>query len=87
LESLSAGSGFTAVLVFALYVSSPSVTILYRYPEYLWLTSVVLVYWIGRLLILAHRGDMDDDPVAFAATDWPSLVCVGIAAATFVLSL
>jgi 4-hydroxybenzoate polyprenyltransferase len=87
LESLSAGSGFTAVLVFALYVSSPSVTMLYRYPEYLWLTSVVLVYWIGRLLILAHRGDMDDDPVAFAATDWPSLVCVGIAAATFVLSL
>ena len=28
LELLSAGSGFTAVLVFALYVSSPSVTIL-----------------------------------------------------------
>ena len=87
LEMLSAASAFTAVLVFALYIDSPAVAALYRSPERLWLLCVLLIYWLGRVHLLAHRGDMHDDPVVFAATDRTSLVCVCLGGLTFLASL
>ncbi|MGH6995549.1 MAG: hypothetical protein ACREES_07610, partial [Stellaceae bacterium] len=48
---------------------------LYRSPEYLWAICLVLFYWISRVLLLTHRGEMHDDPVVFAATDPKSLIC------------
>jgi hypothetical protein len=62
-------------MIFALYINSPAVAALYRAPEYLWAICLVLFYWISRVLLLTHRGDMHDDPVVFAATDLKSLVC------------
>jgi 4-hydroxybenzoate polyprenyltransferase/phosphoserine phosphatase len=75
LQALAAGSGFTAVLVLALYVNGPDVALLYRHPGRLWLLAVVLIYWLGRVLLLTARGEMRDDPVVFAATDRISLGC------------
>jgi len=34
----------------------------------------VLLYWVSRAWVVAHRGDMHDDPIVFAATDRPSQV-------------
>jgi len=34
------------------------------------------MYWISRVWFLAHRGQMQDDPVKFALTDSRSWVCV-----------
>lgn len=77
--TLAAAAGFNAVTVFALYVSSDSVRQLYRHPTLLWLICPILMYWIARVLMLAHRRLMDDDPIAFALRDWRSCVClVGI---------
>jgi len=87
LEALAAASGFTAIQVFALYLNSDAVKALYHSPARLSMLCVIMVYWIGRVLMLAHRGEMHDDPVVFAATDRTSLVCVAVAAGVVAASL
>ncbi|NRB41356.1 MAG: UbiA family prenyltransferase [Pseudomonadales bacterium] len=74
IASLGAASGYIAVMVFALYVDSTAVTGLYVSPPILWLACPILLYWISRVWILAHRGEMDDDPIVFAVKDPQSLV-------------
>ncbi|WP_410217224.1 UbiA family prenyltransferase [Paracoccus sp. (in: a-proteobacteria)] len=76
--ALAAASGFNAVTVFILYVSSESVQALYAIPQVLWLGAPVLTYWIARMLMLAHRRVMNDDPVAFAVKDRVSMICVAL---------
>lgn len=77
LEMLATASGLVAVLVLALYINSPDVVRLYALPQALWAGCLVLLYWLGRILILTHRGVMHDDPVVFAVTDRVSLLCGG----------
>lgn len=78
LLGLAAASGFNAVTVFILYAASDSVGLIYDSPRILWLGGPILTYWIARMLILAHRRTMQDDPVAFAITDRESMVCLGL---------
>lgn len=85
LSSLASSGGYVAVLVFALYINSPEVRLLYSYPQGLWLLCPMLIYWISRITLIANRGHLDDDPVAFALRDRATWV-VGILAA-FVLML
>ncbi len=73
-SSFGAASGYIAVLVFALYVNSPEVAELYSKPDVLWMACPVLLYWISRVWILAHRGEMHDDPIVFAVKDLQSLI-------------
>lgn len=87
LEGLAAASGFVAVMVFILYVSSPAVAALYRHPERLWFAGVVLMYWISRVLILTHRGWMHDDPLVFAAKDWKSIACAAFIGLVILISI
>ena len=74
LGALAAASGFNAVTVFALYVYSETVHRLYRHPDVLWLICPILLYWVGRALIMADRRLMGEDPVEFALKDWNSLL-------------
>jgi 4-hydroxybenzoate polyprenyltransferase len=69
LLSLGSAAGYGAVLVVALYLSSPEVAVLYAHPERLWPVCPMLLYWISRMLILANRGEMDDDPIIFSVRD------------------
>lgn len=78
LEMLAASSGFVSILVLALYIHSPEVATLYTHPKILWCGGLVLVYWLCRILVLTHRGQMDDDPVIYAVTDKISLLCGGL---------
>lgn len=87
LEAMAAAAGFTSVLVFALYMKSVDVALLYSNPPRLWLVPIILIYWISRVLMLTHRGEMHDDPVIFAATDRTSLACGAACVAVFVASL
>src|SRR5690554_981069 len=75
--ALGAASGYMAVLVFALYVNNPEVLSLYTTPAYLWLVCPILLYWVSRAWIIAHRGQMHDDPIVFAVRDKQSLL-VGV---------
>ena len=76
--SLAAAAGFNAVTVFALYVSSDAVRQLYHHPAALWLVCPILMYWLGRALMMAHRRLMDDDPIVFALKDINSVVAFGL---------
>jgi 4-hydroxybenzoate polyprenyltransferase len=73
LSGLAAASGYCSVLVLALYFNSPEVHALYSHPGRLWLVCPPMIYWVSRLLLLAHRGELHDDPVVFAVTDRVSL--------------
>lgn len=69
LESLGSASGYQSILVLALYINSSASEALYRHPQALWLLCPLLLYWISRLWMIAHRGLMTDDPMVFALTD------------------
>jgi 4-hydroxybenzoate polyprenyltransferase len=75
--TLGASSGCLAVLVLALYVNSPEVQVLYRTPPLLLLICPLLLYWISRVWMLAHRGRMHEDPIVFALKD-PISYLVGL---------
>ena len=64
--ALAAAAGFNAVTIFALYVSSDRVVLHeYRHPQALWLVCPILIYWLSRTLLMAHRRQVDDDPIVF----------------------
>ena len=67
-------AGLLAVLVFALYINSPAMTVYYSSPKALWGICLVLVYWLLRIWFLAARDQLHDDPVLFAVKDKGSLV-------------
>lgn len=69
MTALAAGSGFAAVVVFALYTQSSAEQTLYSRPVFLWAICPLLLYWLGRLTLLANRGAVADDPVVFALRD------------------
>jgi len=79
--SMATASGYVSVLVVMLYLTSPEVLELYGYPQALWGIGFVLLYWLSRMVIIAHRGNMHDDPLVFAVKDRVSLMCFFLIAA------
>ena len=84
IQSLGGASGYLAVLVLALYINSTASEALYRHPQVLWLLCPMLLYWISRVWLIAHRGAMHDDPVVFALTDGVSRIVLLICASVVV---
>lgn len=85
--TLGMGAATLAVLVLALYVTSPEVQRLYRQPEVLWLLCPTVTYWQMRFWLLARRGVVADDPVLYALRDLPSLCVLVTCVACVVLAL
>lgn len=83
LQSLGIGAGYLSVLVLALYINSPDIAELYRRPKFIWMLCVLMLYWVSRVWMKAHRGTMNEDPVVFALKD-PISLCVGVLAAVTV---
>ncbi|OWV81652.1 hypothetical protein ATY75_27680 [Rhizobium sp. N122] len=83
--ALAAGAGMNALTLFALYAASENAQDIFARPGMLWLVGPILACWIARILMLAHRGQMHDDPVVFAFKDKVSLATLG-AASLFVLA-
>jgi 4-hydroxybenzoate polyprenyltransferase len=73
-QTLGITSGFSAVLVLALYLNSETVVKLYRNPEFIWGAVPVMLFWISWMWMQAHRGQMHDDPLVFAVKDKASLL-------------
>jgi len=78
-------SGYLSVLVLALYVSSKEVMTLYAWPQAIYMLCPLLLYWITRVWLLAHRGEVHDDPIVFALTDRVSYG-VGLVAGIIILA-
>ncbi|MDH5189678.1 MAG: UbiA family prenyltransferase [Gammaproteobacteria bacterium] len=86
LRTMGIGSGFISVLILALYIDSPNIKILYTHPEYVWLLCPLFLYWISRIWLKTHRGEMHDDPVVFALRDYASILIACIGAVIFWLA-
>jgi len=76
--TLGTSSGYLAVLVLALYANSQELAKgihrLYKTPLLLLLMCPLLLYWVSRVWLLAHRGEMHEDPIVFAIKDRASYV-------------
>ncbi|MNP32726.1 hypothetical protein D3C76_1259260 [compost metagenome] len=77
IASLGAASGYLSVMVLALYIQDVSTAAMYEYPQIIWLACPLLLFWITRVWMLSHRGQMHEDPVVFAIKDRLSL-CIGV---------
>ena len=63
------GSGLMAGLVLALYINDRAIQSLYPHWQMLWFVCPLFIYWIVRVWLVAHRGNMHDDPIVFAFRD------------------
>ncbi|MEJ2361885.1 MAG: UbiA family prenyltransferase [Gammaproteobacteria bacterium] len=80
-------SGYLSVLVTVLYINDLQADTLYRYPVWLWPISLAVLYWISRIWLLAHRGELHEDPVLFAIHDRTSYVLVLLVAISLLLAI
>lgn len=87
LRSFGTSSAFAAVMVFAIYINSSEVVMLYRRAELLWLIVPLMILWLCRVWLLASRGELDEDPLIFALTDRMSLAIGLLIAAIVVLAI
>jgi len=86
LQTIGASAGVVSVLVLALYIQDPASEVIYSRPEFLWLLTPLLLYWISRLWIKVGRGEMSEDPVFFALTDAASWAVTVLAAGVILLA-
>jgi 4-hydroxybenzoate polyprenyltransferase/phosphoserine phosphatase len=87
LQSFGTGAGYLSVLVLALYINSPEIQALYHRPKVIWILCILMLYWISRVWMTAHRGSMHDDPVVYALRDRVSLGIGVLAAITVAIAV
>ena len=80
LRSFGTASAYSAVVIFAMYISGQSSSALYHHPNRLWLMLPLMIFWVSRAWMLASRGELNEDPVVWAVTDRVSLL-LGVAIA------
>ena len=86
LASKGTASGYVAVLVLALYIASGSLSPPYSRHQLMWLVCPLLLYWVGYLWLIAHRGKMHHDPLVFALRDGTSRVLILLMLVTVLLA-
>jgi 4-hydroxybenzoate polyprenyltransferase len=87
LFSFGSAAGVSSVVLLVLYIIFDAFTeTFYGNTNWLWMMPVVLLLWIARVWLVAGRGELDDDPVAFAMRDKPSLMLGILMVAAFALA-
>jgi len=86
LLALGPACAAVSALVLGLYIQGDFVATLYRSPAALWALVPLLVYWSGRIWLLANRGEVDDDPILFMSRDRTSWIVAALALATFAVA-
>ncbi|MDE2433827.1 MAG: UbiA family prenyltransferase [Burkholderiales bacterium] len=87
LQNLGSASGYLSILVLALYVNSPEISVMYHHPKIVWLLVPVMLYWVSRIWVETHRGNMHDDPLVYALKDRVSLLTGVVAAVVLWLAM
>lgn len=81
---LGVGSLVAAILVFVLYLTQEAFSAAHlAAPKLLWAFPPALFLIAGRVWLVSGRGELDDDPVAFAVKDRASLAVVGLLGLVF----
>ncbi len=86
ISSLGGSAGYLSVLVLALYIQDSHTASLYATPTFIWLACPLLLFWISRAWLIAHRGHMHDDPIVFALKDPVSWFMAVLFVLVFVLA-
>ena len=87
LMSIGTSAGLGSVLILALYLNNSETNVMYPNTTWLWLMPPLLLYWTNRMWMKAHRGEVDDDPIVFAARDWQSLLVLFLSVCIFFAAL
>ncbi|HIA08917.1 MAG TPA: UbiA family prenyltransferase [Chromatiaceae bacterium] len=69
LSQFGSASSYMAILVLALYINSENISAMYQRPELIWILCPLMLYMITRIWLLAHRDEIDEDPVVFIMSD------------------
>ncbi|MFT4262853.1 MAG: UbiA family prenyltransferase [Nocardioides sp.] len=87
LSMVGVSSSIASVLTFALFVQDGTTIGLYKTPGALWMSVPVLLGWLLRVWLLAHRGELDEDPILFAIKDRVSLVLGAVVGVIFLFAM
>lgn len=68
-QMFGVSSGLVSVLILGFYIDQHAAQLAFKHPIILGLLCPLLLYWIFRIWLHAHRGIMHDDPVVFAIRD------------------
>jgi uncharacterized protein with PQ loop repeat len=76
---IGVGLGIASLVIFALFIASNQQGgTHYSRPELLWIAHTAITYWLLRLWLKTHRGQMNDDPIIFALKDKASRGVIAI---------
>lgn len=78
LHSAGLAAAYLSVVILAIYVNNPTVTLLYAHSDRLLLVCPLLLYWSTRTWLRAHRRRAHDDPVLLVALDPVTYVLLAI---------
>lgn len=86
--AMGAAATFASIIVVVLYIVEEAfATVGYGAPEFLWAAPALILLWTQRIWLLAHRGELDDDPVSFAIRDRVSLLLGAVLGVFFVAAV
>jgi 4-hydroxybenzoate polyprenyltransferase len=86
--ALGVASAIAGVLIMILYLIEDAFPRQqYAEPQFLWAGPPILFLFLGRLWLLCQRGELNDDPVAFAMRDGVSLALGAAIVAVALLAL
>jgi 4-hydroxybenzoate polyprenyltransferase len=84
---LGLATGTASVLILVLFLIFDAFEReIYTNPHWLWFFPVVIFLWIGRIWLISQRGELHDDPVAFALKDRQSLALGIVMVTAFILA-
>lgn len=84
--SSGVSAGMVSILVLALFAHDPETAARYAAPDLLWLLCLPLLYWLNRIWMMARRGEVEGDPVAFAIKDRRSMAVGASLGLIFILA-
>ena len=87
LMALGISTGIASLVLLVLYVMFDAFQqTFYGNSSWLWAFPLILFLWLARIWLMACRGKLDDDPVAFAVGDAASIALGSAMFAAFILA-
>lgn len=87
LVALGLSTGTAGVVIMVFYIIFDAFhRSFYGNTTWLWAFPVIIFLWISRIWLMAVRKKLNDDPVAFAISDAPSIALGGAMVAAFLLA-
>jgi len=86
IQMLGIAAGYSSILVLAFYLHGETVITLYAQPQLIWFAIPLMLFWVSRVWMKAHRREMHDDPIVFAIKDKASLAVAALITISFLLA-